>query len=555
MRRCLTLATVLFAILLALPATAQNKPKDELVIGMTQYPSTFHPNIGSMLAKRLIQGMTLRNFTVFDKDWKLVCLLCTELPTIENGLARVEEIGEGRQGIAATYTIHPGARWGDGTPVTTKDVMFTWEMGRSPQSMFTSQEVYRRILKIDVKDDKTFTLHFDRVSYQYNAINDFQLIPAHLEKPVFDASPAEYGNRNGYDTNPTQPGLYFGPYRVVRVTPGSEMVLEPNPTWYGKKPFFKRITFRIIENTAALEANLLSGSIDYILGELGLSLDQALAFEKRHGKRFDVVYKPSLIYEHIDLNLENPLLKDKRVRQALLYGIDRNAISQKLFEGKQPVADTQTSPLDPTYTDDVRKYAYDPKKAAELLDAAGFSELRGGVRHTRDGERLSLEMTTTAGNRVRELVQQVLQSQWRQIGVEVRIRNEPPRVFSAETLNRRKISGMAMYAWYSSPENVPRTTLHSEEIPTAENGWRGQNYPAFRNAEMDATLEAMETELDAAKRQALAARMQQIYAEELPILPLYFRSEAYILPKWLKGIEPTGHQYVSTLWVENWYAE
>lgn len=555
MRRCLTLATVLFAILLALPATAQNKPKDELVIGMTQYPSTFHPNIGSMLAKRLIQGMTLRNFTVFDKDWKLVCLLCTELPTIENGLARVEEIGEGRQGIAATYTIHPGARWGDGTPVTTKDVMFTWEMGRSPQSMFTSQELYRRILKIDVKDDKTFTLHFDRVSYQYNAINDFQLIPAHLEKPVFDASPAEYGNRNGYDTNPTQPGLYFGPYRVVRVTPGSEMVLEPNPTWYGKKPFFKRITFRIIENTAALEANLLSGSIDYILGELGLSLDQALAFEKRHGKRFDVVYKPSLIYEHIDLNLENPLLKDKRVRQALLYGIDRNAISQKLFEGKQPVADTQTSPLDPTYTDDVRKYAYDPKKAAELLDAAGFSELRGGVRHTRDGERLSLEMTTTAGNRVRELVQQVLQSQWRQIGVEVRIRNEPPRVFSAETLNRRKISGMAMYAWYSSPENVPRTTLHSEEIPTAENGWRGQNYPAFRNAEMDATLEAMETELDAAKRQALAARMQQIYAEELPILPLYFRSEAYILPKWLKGIEPTGHQYVSTLWVENWYAE
>ena len=110
------------------------------------------------------------------------------------------------------------------------------------------------------------------------------------------------------------------------MVPGNRIVLEQNPTWTGEKPHFKRIVVKIIENTAALEANLLSGNVDYVLGELGLSLDQALAFEKRHKDKYDVIYKPALIYEHIDVNLDNPLLEDRRVRQAILMAIDRKAI-------------------------------------------------------------------------------------------------------------------------------------------------------------------------------------------------------------------------------------
>src|SRR3546814_4737474 len=76
--------------------------------------------------------------------------------------------------------------------------------------------------------------------------------------------------------------------------------------------------------TTALEANLLSGNVDMIAGELGLTLDQALAFEKRHGEDYQVIYEPSLLYEHIDLMLDNPILQDTRVRQALVYAIDRS---------------------------------------------------------------------------------------------------------------------------------------------------------------------------------------------------------------------------------------
>ena len=161
-------------------------------------------------------------------------------------------------------------------------------------------------------------------------------------------------------------------------------------------------------------------------------------------------------------------------------------------------------------------------RARALLDEAGWrvpSPPGDGIRRNAAGERLTIELMTTAGNRSREAVQQVIQGMWRQAGIEARIRNEPPRVLFGETLSRRRFTGAAMYAWISAPENVPRTTLHSDEIPRAERNWSGQNFAGFRNAEMDALLEAIPIELDRGKRRLLWQRLQAIYAEQLPCDP------------------------------------
>jgi peptide/nickel transport system substrate-binding protein len=539
------LCLILALSTLAAPARA----KDELVVGMTQMPGTWNPLINAMLAKSLINNMTARPMTAYDANSQLVCLVCTVLPTIENGKARVIDLPDGKKGMEIDVEMRD-MRWGDGTPVTAKDVAFTLEVGKHPLSGVASSEGYRRILKLDTRDDRHFTMTIDRVTFDYNAIG-LDLLPAHIEKPIFDTHPAEYRNKTAFDTDSTNPGLAFGPFRKVEIVPGSRIVLEQNPTWTGEKPHFKRIVVKIIENTAALEANLLSGNIDYVLGELGLSLDQALAFEKRHNDKYAFIYKPALIYEHIDTMLDNPLLADRRVRQAILMAIDRKAISDKLFEGKQPVAEGPISPLDPMYSATARHYAYDPAAARKLLDEAGYSEIKNGVRQNAKGERFSIEITTTAGNRVRELVAQVIQSQLKQVGIEVRIKADPPRVF-AEALNRRQFTGLAMYAWVQQPEGVPRTILHSKEIPAAANGWSGQNYPGYRNADMDKALDDAERELDVGKRKALFAGIQRIHADDLPVLPLFFRVDPFVIPKPLKGVTPTGHLNSSTLWVEQW---
>lgn len=536
------LLPLLLLALLAVPAAA----RDTLVVGITQFPGTFNPQIDTMLAKRWVLGLTRRPLTAYDPEWRLVCMLCVELPTLENGLARAED-----GGVALTFTLHPRATWGDGTPVTTRDVLFTIAAGKQPQGGFAHAEMFAHISRVEARDDKTFTIHFDKLTYDYN---DFPLevLPAHVEQARFDP-PVDYRNKTAYDAETTNPALYFGPYRVAEVSRGAHIVLEANPTWYGAPPAFRRVVVRTVESTAALEANLLSGGIDYVAGELGLPLDQAIQLEKRHKDRFAVIYRPGLVFEHLDINLSNPVLADRRVRQALLHGLDRQSLARQLFEGRQPVADSNVNPLDAVHTAQIPTYPYDPDRAAALLDAAGWT-LSGGVRRNAAGQPLTLDLMTTAGNRTRELVQQVAQNQWKQLGIAVTIRNEPARVFFGDTVFKRRFPGLALYSWSSAPGDVPRPTLHSKSIPSEANNWSGSNYTGFSNARADALIEAIETEMDAARRQALWAELQRLYAEELPQLPLYFRADAHVLPRWLKGVTPTGHEFPATLWAERWRA-
>ena len=534
--------------------TSTAHAKRTLVIGVTQFPSTFHPIIDAMLAKSYVLGMALRPVTSYDHDWQLTCLVCETLPTLENGGAVREKTPNGKDGVAVTYRIRKGLTWGDGVPVTSNDIRFTWEVGKHKESGVTGADVYQRIWKIETPDARTAVLHTDRVTYDYNAFG-VEPLPAHLERAVFEADPRGYKQRTLYDRETTNPGLYFGPYRVAEVSAGAFTALERNPYWQGPKPYFDRIVVRIIPNTAALEANLLSGAVDYIAGSLGLTLDQALSLEQRRGGDFDFIYKSGLIYEHLDVNLSNPVLADRRVRQALLYGVDRQAISQKLFQGKQPVADSNVSPLDWVHSDDITRYPYDPAKAKALLAEAGWTPGPGGVRVNAKGEKLSISLMTTAGARVREQVQQVLQHYWKQVGIEARIRNEPARVFFGQTVRERRFEGLAMFAWISAPESLPRTTLYSSMIPTDANNWAGQNYTGYVNPAVDALIDAIEVDLNRETRAQKWAALQRIYAEDLPALPLYFRADPYVIPKWLKGIRPTGHQSPTTLWVEEWRAE
>jgi peptide/nickel transport system substrate-binding protein len=463
-----------------------------LTIGFTQYPSTMHPNIETMVAKSYVRGMTARAITIYNHDWELECSLCVELPTLENGLAVLEEMPDGQPGIAVTYELPAEASWGDGTPLTTADIQLAYDIGRDTSTGANNTNMYRRIYQLDILDEKRFTIHIDRVTFDYNVLGDFYPVPNHVERELFEADSYEYRHRTTYNSDVTNPGLWFGPYLISEAQQGSYMVMTRNPHWHGKDPYFDRITTRAIENTSAMEANLLSGTIDMIAGELGLQLDQALAFESLHGEKFNIIYNPGLQYEHIDVNWENPILADKRVRQALMYGMDREQMNQRVFSGKQPVAHTSTSPMDKVASDNVHKYEYDPAKAVALLEEAGWTDLRQGVRHNAAGEPLRIEIMSTAGNKTRELLQQIIQGQLKEIGIDLRIKNEAPRVFFGQTTRERRFTGLALFAWVSAPENVPRSTLHSTEIPTAENNYAGQNYSTINIPELDAAIESVE---------------------------------------------------------------
>ncbi len=542
--------TLLLTLIAVLALQMPSARAERLTIGVSQYAATLNHLLEASVAQSYLLGMTLRPLTFYDADWTLVCGICVRLPTFDNGLAQRQPLENGGEGVAVTYEIKPDLVWDDGTPVTAKDLRLAWEIGRDRAVGAIVGESFRRILEATVVDDHTITFLIDHVPFDYNA-SGLMPLPEHIEGPIYRKDPASYAKRTRYDTQPNTPGLAFGPYRIVEARAGSEVLLERNPTWSGKQPAFDQVKLVTVNNTAALEANLLSGAIDMISGEFGIAVPQALAFEKRHGEDYQILYRPSLAYEHIDLNLDRPVLQDRRLRQALLYAIDRQAIVDKLFGDKQPVATSNVSPLSPNWADDVPKYPYDPEKAASLLEEAGW-RLDGKVRKNAAGESLILVIGTTAGDRTRELVQQVLQSQWRAIGIEVRIQNAPARTFFGQQVRERRYGDMALFAWFAAPGSVPRSTLRSSEIPTEENGWSGQNYTGYDNPEVDRLIDEMEITIDEEARKVLWGDLQRIYMTDLPVLPLYWRATAFVLPKWLGNVHPTGNLSPTTYWIEDW---
>lgn len=537
---------------------------NELKIGISQEFENLNPIIMSMAASTYMFSMAGRALVYLNADAQWTPQLAKAIPDISKGTAKIIEVG-GKKKIQAEWEILENAKWGDGKPVICEDFKLSRKIAGSPNVSVGDKETYTMVEKIDVdpKNPKKCLFTYERARWDFYQLGRFFPVPSHLEDSVF----AKFGSRkegyeknSNYVKNPTNPGLYSGPYVVSEVKLGDHVTFSPNPHFYGPAPKIKKIIVKLIPNTGTMEANLRSGTIDMI-STLGLALDQALAFEKKvkaENLPYLVSFTPSVTYEHIDLNLDNPTLKDVRVRKALLHAMNREDLVKALFEGKQQVAIHFVSPKDPWFTSDpkfVQNYRYSRREAAKLLDEAGWTLGSTDGYRTKNGKRLSLTFMTTAGNKTRELVQVYLQEQWKQVGIEVIVKNEPARVFFSETTRKRKFEALAMYAWVSSPENSPRSTLHSVSIPSEKNGWSGQNQPGWANPAVDKLIDELDVEFDHKKRVAIMANIQKFYTDEVPVLPLYYRSDISVVPTSLKGYVVPGHQYYETNDVERWTLE
>ncbi len=539
----LTLAA-LASVLILHPAA---QARDALVIGIGEFPSSLHPSIDPLLIKNYVLGFATRTVTTYDGDSKLICLLCTEVPSLENGLARREGAG-----MAVTIKLKPDLQWGDGVPVTARDLAFTWRVGRDPDAGFSNAYPWTRASGVDVVDDHTAVLHLDRVLNSF-ALWD-QVLPEHIEGPIYERAkgPGEYINATEYNRNPLNPGLWNGPFVVGGYQSGSTITLANNPHWAGPAPGFKQVSMRLIADTAALQANLLSGDIDI---DNSLTIDQALALQKQYPDRFAYSYAPSLTYFHIDASGTNPVLADPRVRRALLLAVDRRAINERLYGGKVTLAPSFVSPKNPDFDPSVPLAPYDPAAARRLLDEAGWTPGADGTRRNAAGQRLSIEFLGAAGFRINELLQAVMQNAWKAVGVEVTLRTEPSRTLFGQTTKHRAFPGLVMYSWTSNVGESPRLILGSDMVPGESNNWSGANFTGFSDPAFDAAVETAETELDPAKRRAAWSTMQHIYAERLPALPLWINVIPQALPTWLRGFGPSATGQPFSQQAELWRSE
>jgi peptide/nickel transport system substrate-binding protein len=537
------------AAFLLLATGARAQPHDSVTIGMSQFPPDMHPYITSTSVKLVILDAMNRPMTGVGGDGLPTCLLCTELPSLDNGEAKVVKRPDGSDGMTVTYTLKDNLFWGDGVKLTARDIAFSFKVSAA----FNPPQYIESVV---ADDDRHVTFTLRSPIFDYQRIGSQLVLPEHIEGPIFAASktPLEYGEKSAFDRDPENPGLWFGPYKVASFRANDQVVMVRNPTWHGRAPYFRTITMRLVENTAALQANLLAGDLDTVqTSNMGITLDQVLSLSRTAADRFDFNFRPSLgSFEHLVLNLDNPLLADKRVRHAMSMAIDRKTIVARVFDNRFTPATTFIHPSQFGYDPSVTQWTYNPGAARALLAEAGFRPGPDGILLSQDGRRFSIDLISTAGNRTRELIEQVLQTEMKEIGIEVVIKNQPARVMFGETLRKREFTGMVEYEAGPAVNALPLDMLTSHYIPSEANDWSGRNYGDFHDPAMDAAMTAARSELDPEKRRALWKPILAIYADQMPEIPLYYPATAVITPKWMTGLYNPDSLNYYTMYAEDW---
>lgn len=509
----------------------------EVIIGMSQEPDSLNSMLSDMSATTQVVTLLQGDLLGRDSDWKLYTDFATSIPTIEN---KQWKILPGEK-MEVTWKLRKGLRWQDGTEITSADYKFTYDVIMNDEIGVPSREISERIEDFKIVDKYTFVLRFKELYHLANLGLDYAPIPKHVFEPILKKGPKAFTECD-FSKQP----MSSGPFIMKEWVPGSHMILVANPKYSaGRKPKVKTIVFKFITNTNTMMANLLAGAVDTTT-TIDLSFDQGVALQKmiteqKRATEYRVDFTPALVWEHIDFNLDNPWFKDVRVRQAMVYGLNRQEMVNALFEGKQPVSHSYLPPKHYGYTPNVKQYNYDPKMATKLLEEAGWKMGPKGVLVNGKGEEFSIVIHTTAGNAVREKVEQILKAQWKQIGIELTIQNQPSTVLFGETGPKRLYKDLMMYAWVSPPTTNPYGLWDSSQIPTAENAYAGQNRPGWRSAKSDELCRAILKELSEPKRVKLFAEHQILWAQELPSIPLYFRADVSATNNSLLNVKPTGN--------------
>jgi peptide/nickel transport system substrate-binding protein len=564
--------------LLGLGLALAGPTDNSLVVGTSQEPRVlmgdFVGAISNQAIKVEMEKFLHAPFIEINRDLERVAVVATEVPTEQNKRLRFVDIGKGKRRLEMDLTIRKEAVWSDGVPITTDDVSFYYQVGKTKGVPVSSPDFWDRV-GLRVKDKQNFTVTLEPAYFYDQDFDPLGYAPAHIMGAEWektraaaagrDAAAAAEIYRNFFQQFSSPQALnnkkmvFSGPFVVTRWTPGSSVEMARNPRFLitppgGADKYIQKVTYRIIQNTNSLLVAILGGGID-ATSSVSLSFDQGRSpqLARRAGNTFELWFVETPFFEHLEVNnfLTSPRtrelgLDDKRTRQALTLAMNREGMMKAFFDGLLPVAHTWVSPRNPMYNPNTVKYDYNPQKARDLLAQLGWKPGSDGIlQRTIDGKtvRFEVEWVTTAGNQVRERMQQFLGENLRQVGVAVKFNNAPSAVVLSAAYRSRAQdgtwSGFLHFAYsMGSADDGVRSACRDDDgalvfAPTKENGYRGTNYGGWCNADFDKLRSQAVTEFDPAKRKAIFARMQDIWADEVQSIPIYFQADPRVFRKGL----------------------
>lgn len=545
------LAAVLLAALLG-TGLAQTRGGTATVLLPEDIP-TLNPYLSTALITSQVAPAIVEPLLTVNPAGEYVPVMAARVPTPENGDVSPD-------GLRVTWTLKPGLTWSDGVAVTADDVVFTYEAATQGANSVRGG-LFAKVVSVTAVDDSTAVVEFSEFDSSYLDLFQYGILPRHATGELADMSSWAF-NRDPVGTGP----FVLGEWRA-----GDRIIMERNERYRDPaKPYLDRLVYMVVPSEETRVAMMVRGDAERMLWP-GANQRDAL----QASGNVDYVLVPSIYILRMFLNLgergnpvigqaPHPILGDLRVRQALAYAIDYDSIIDGLAEGRVQRAN---SPFElGWYTCEVDGYDYDPDRAAQLLDEAGWVMGSGGVRvakgakYAADGTRLSLDVMGYTDFRLLEQTELVISDMYKSVGVELNVRNvEQSVLFGGWADGAARKTGDFDILMYDTgaginPQAHVYDLLASSRIPTEENGGVGGNYSRWSNPQVDAWLDEAGSSPSLTVRKADYCNVAEAINEELPQIYLYQFADGSALSVRLKGVN--ANTWAGISWdVADWYLE
>ncbi len=532
------------------------------------------------LAGQLVANLVFDPLIGLDDRMSPYPVLAATIPSPDNSLVRLSGDGADRR-LIVTMPLRQDVTWSDGTPFTADDVVFTWQLMMNPQSGFDTT-VEDKLKNVDKTDD--FTVRFTYLSANEAHALDPQRYKDQADQPVVDPlylfglydAPAIYPRhklravvgddpRHSRQVDALETSEFArnpigtGPFVLSSWDAGNALTFNSRGLALSHRlaqPALDTVVFRIMPDKNDSLTALSQGQI-HVVAQDSLDAGDAPVLDTLSGVR--VRYTPGNAWEHLTFNLDNPILAEPNVRQALALGINRRNLNEAIMFGKAEVATSQVPSWSWAFDPTMPHPEFDPARAEQLLDRAGWPRAGADGIRAKNGQRLSLKFWSTPAS-FRPGVMATIKDQLAQIGVDVSIDTFPSATLfdtsvgaPPQALVSRQFD-IVEFAWLSTydPGSDALYNMHSANIPTQANGARGGNYGGYKNPRSDQLLDQMQRSLDQSFRSVALREAQGIWQSDLPVLPLLLRPITTATSTSLTDFRPTPALVGETWNIEQW---
>ena len=518
---------------------ATSAPK-VITIAYSQEPDNVTGEYSNMTYSVWLDQIVMAGLGTWDAKDQFVPELAAEIPSAANGDVSAD-------GLTITWKLKPGLKWSDGQPLTSKDVVFTWQSQIDPKNAPISRAGYNSISSIDTPDDTTAVLHFSKLYPAWPTLftvgpnTGAALLPAHILQ-----------GHEGLEKDPEvhQPTVGAGPFIVKEWVAGDHMTLVPNPNWAGDKPKLDQINIKFVPDPETALAALKTGDVDLVPDFAESDIPTLSALEPAQHLRVDAT--PEFEHMLFNLGVTNSVIKDAdgkvvgnsdvagfcpfqdvNVRKAFMLATDRDTIVKTLLFGKTTVP-ASLWPNSSWYNSSLTAYPYDVAQANQLLDAAGYKAGADGTRAgTCNGKpvKFSLGVETT-NKQVRIDTMNALADMYKQIGVELKPNPIPAGTFFGSYSEGADMPlgkfDLAIYTTGFYPDPDPGDSFLCSGVPSKASPTGQNNYHyCDQSGQMDQLFGQGLASADPATRKTAYDAIQKYQYDNVIIVPLYARGNVY----------------------------